>query len=130
MNLPELLAILEAEGVGLSADASSGRVVVDAPRGVMTVELKAALLVHKPWLLAHLARQAPREEVGGRTSGASTHEPGRIDRPNLELCGSTFEAADPHALAGRGAAGGEGKPDAEEGDSSRGRDLSRPEGEK
>ena len=50
MNLPELQACLDRLGVRLSL-----RLVVDAPAGVMTRELKAALAAHKPRLLAQLA---------------------------------------------------------------------------
>ena len=53
MTLPELMDALGARGVKLSL-----RLVVDAPSGVMTDDLKAALAAHKPSLLAALGREA------------------------------------------------------------------------
>ena len=49
MTLPELRACLDRLGVRLSV-----RLVVDAPVGVLTPEVKAALADHKPALLALL----------------------------------------------------------------------------
>jgi TubC N-terminal docking domain len=54
MTLPELNACLERLGVKLSL-----RLVVDAPAGALTPEVKAALATHKPALLALLAGPAP-----------------------------------------------------------------------
>lgn len=50
MTLPELRSCLDRLGVKLSL-----RLVVDAPAGVMTPEIKAALAVYKPRLAATLA---------------------------------------------------------------------------
>ncbi len=61
LDLPGLLATLETLGIRLSL-----RLVIDAPRGVLTNDLKAALAAHKPLLVARLAAadiQAPRPEA-------------------------------------------------------------------
>ncbi len=50
MTLPELQSCLDSLGVKLSP-----RLVVDAPAGVMTAELRDALAAHKPALLRLLA---------------------------------------------------------------------------
>ncbi len=54
MTLPELQSCLDRLGVSLSL-----RLVVDAPVGVMTPEVKSALLAHKPALLALLVATPP-----------------------------------------------------------------------
>jgi TubC N-terminal docking domain len=54
MTFPELQSCLERLGVKLSL-----RVVVDAPAGAITPELKEALATHKPALLALLVRVPP-----------------------------------------------------------------------
>jgi hypothetical protein len=53
MTLPELLDYLDARGVRLSL-----RLVVDAPRGVLSEEVKSALATYKPLLLLRLAQEA------------------------------------------------------------------------
>jgi hypothetical protein len=50
MNLPELQSCLDRLGVKLSL-----RLVVDAPTGALTPEIKSALVNHKPDLLSRLA---------------------------------------------------------------------------
>jgi hypothetical protein len=50
MTLPELQARLDRLGVQLTL-----RLVVDAPAGVLTAEIKTSLAAHKPRLLAMLA---------------------------------------------------------------------------
>ena len=50
MTLPELQSCLNSLGIKLSL-----RLVVDAPAGVMTTELRGALATHKPRLLALLS---------------------------------------------------------------------------
>src|SRR5262245_12603834 len=58
MNLPELQACLDRCGVRLSSRSVAGappKLVVDAPAGVLTEELKAALVECKATLLARLA---------------------------------------------------------------------------
>lgn len=59
-TLPDLQASLGRLGVRLSL-----RLVVDAPAGVMTEELKAALTVHRPRLLAMLAGVDDRTDPAG-----------------------------------------------------------------
>jgi hypothetical protein len=54
MTLPELQSCLDHLGVNLSV-----RLVVDAPAGAMTPEVKEALATHKPTLLALLALGLP-----------------------------------------------------------------------
>jgi hypothetical protein len=49
MNLPDLIATLDAQGVRLSV-----RLVVDAPSGALSPELREALAAQKPALLARL----------------------------------------------------------------------------
>ena len=71
MTLPDLQAGLDRLGVVLSARGD--RLVIDAPAGALTPEIKAALATHKPALLARLAdppwspRRPPAvvEEIGG-----------------------------------------------------------------
>jgi hypothetical protein len=53
MTLPDLLDLFSARGVKISL-----RLRVEAPRSVLTEEIKAALEVHKPLLLMRLAREA------------------------------------------------------------------------
>jgi TubC N-terminal docking domain len=54
MTFPELQSCLDRLGVNLSI-----RLVVDAPAGAMTPEVKNALATHKPTLLALLAIGSP-----------------------------------------------------------------------
>jgi hypothetical protein len=58
MTLPELSACLESLGVKLSL--SGDKLVVDAPANVVTPEVRTALAIHKPALLALLACGPPR----------------------------------------------------------------------
>jgi hypothetical protein len=51
LTVGELLKILDAKGVRLSAD-----LVVDAPPEALTPELRDALTVHKALLLNHVVR--------------------------------------------------------------------------
>jgi hypothetical protein len=65
MNLPDLIATLDAQDVRLSA-----RLVVDAPVGALTPELREALAAHTPALLARLAGagvERPTREAGTYT---------------------------------------------------------------
>ncbi len=88
MTLPELMDALEARGVKLSL-----RLVVDAPRGVMTDQIKTALAVHKPALLARLGREAQWEQLAVQRWGPARDDPspevigGRPDRSRLETRG-------------------------------------------
>lgn len=58
MTLHDLLRVLEARGLRLSL-----RLVADAPRNAVTADLRAALLEHKPHLLAELGRAAHWEAL-------------------------------------------------------------------
>jgi hypothetical protein len=58
MTLHDLLEALNARDVRLSL-----RLVVDAPRGVLSEQFKAALIAHKPTLLARLGREAQWESL-------------------------------------------------------------------
>ena len=83
MTLPELQSCLDHLGVKLSL-----RLVVDAPAGVMTPEIKTALAAHKPRLLALLAgvddqiNSSPEPAVAKTLSvaPASSAPPGRGPR--------------------------------------------------
>ncbi len=75
---------LEARGVKLSL-----RLVVDAPRGVMTDPIKAALTAHKPHLLARLGRDAQWEALAAQRWGPALNDPTPDDGP------------DPYALSER-----------------------------
>ena len=83
MNLPELVEALEARGVKLSL-----RLVVDAPRGVLTDQIKTALAAHKPALLARLGRVAQWEQLATQRWGPALNDstPGIIiDKTNEDL---------------------------------------------
>jgi TubC N-terminal docking domain len=75
MTLPELQSCLDRLGVKLSLRGD--RLAVDAPAGVMTEEIKAALAAHKPALLAMLAGLDDRTDPAGPTAG----EPSLPDGP-------------------------------------------------
>src|SRR5271166_6958992 len=70
MTLPELMDALEARGVKLSL-----RLVVDAPRGVVTDQIKTALAAHKPTLLARLGRDAQWEQLAAQRWGPALNDP-------------------------------------------------------
>jgi hypothetical protein len=72
MNLTDLLTAVSSSGIKLSTDPASTKLVVSAPRGVMTDELKAALVAHKAMLLAQLAREASGQGSGHRSSYPSS----------------------------------------------------------
>jgi len=69
MTLPELVEALEARDIKLSL-----RLVVDAPRGVMTDEIKTALAAHKPALLARLGRNAHWEQLAAQRWGPAASD--------------------------------------------------------
>ncbi len=69
MTLPDLMNALEAKGVKLSL-----RLVVDAPRGVMTDQIKTALVAHKPALLARLGRDAQWEHLATQRWGPAASD--------------------------------------------------------
>lgn len=70
MTLPELTEALDALGVRLSV-----RLVVDAPRGVLTPEIRDALAVHKPLLLLRLSREAQWETLCHERWGPAIGDP-------------------------------------------------------
>lgn len=60
MTTATLFAALRERGVNLAA--IGGRLRVDAPRGVLTPELRATLSAHKAEMLAMLAPTPPESE--------------------------------------------------------------------
>jgi hypothetical protein len=77
MTLADLLEALASLGVSLSA-----RLVVDAPRGELTPELRSALEAHKALLLQQVVREMVWAElstwrwgpaVGDPTAGINAH---------------------------------------------------------
>src|SRR6516165_3448036 len=86
MTLPEVIAALDDRGVKLSL-----RLVVDAPRGAMTDELRRALAEHKPSLLARLGRAAQWEYLSTLRWG-----PALSDQPD-----AADDHPDPYAIAER-----------------------------
>jgi hypothetical protein len=86
MTLPDLIAALDARGVRLSA-----RLVVDAPAGVLTPELRDALAAHKPLLLQRIVRGMVWAELSGWRWGPALPDTAAIDGP------------DPYAAAERAA---------------------------
>jgi hypothetical protein len=95
MTLPDVIAAVDGRGVKLSL-----RLVVDAPRGAMTDELRRALADHKPSLLARLGREAEWEYLSTLRWG-----PALSDQPeDLE------DGPYPYALAERGAVQNESIP--------------------
>jgi hypothetical protein len=110
MTLPDLIAALDARGVRLSA-----RLVVDAPAGVLTPELRDALAAHKPLLLQRVVREMVWAELSplrwGPARGDPTpglDNPGR--RPTLDTSALALAAADPEALTERAAIRAESGP--------------------
>ena len=73
MTLPELVETLKVRGVKLSL-----RLVVDAPRGVMTDEIKAALVAHRGALLARLGRDAQWEQLAAQRWGPALSDPTHV----------------------------------------------------
>ncbi len=70
MTLPELSCRLDELGVLLSV-----RLVVDAPRGVLTPEITDALKDHKPLLLVWLSREAQWEALRHLRWGPAIDDP-------------------------------------------------------
>lgn len=99
MTLPDLLATLDAQGVCLSA-----RLVVDAPSGALTPELRDALAAHKALLLERLVREMVWAERSTWRWGPATGDPTPgivIDRPDPARRRAALEIAadDPYAIA-------------------------------
>lgn len=70
MTLPELSSRLDELGILLSV-----RLVVDAPRGVLTPEMIDDLRSHKPLLLVRLSREAQWETLRHRRWGPARDDP-------------------------------------------------------
>jgi hypothetical protein len=70
MSLPELALILAERGIGLTL-----RLVVDAPRGALTPDVRDALEEHKPMLLMGLARQAQWDALKDQRWGPAVEDP-------------------------------------------------------
>jgi len=81
MTLHELNACLDRLEVKLSL-----RLVVDAPAGTLTSEVRDALATHKPTLLARLGREAQWEKLSKERWGPAIGDPtpGTVvtDRPS------------------------------------------------
>ena len=75
MTMHDLTTCLDKLGVALSL-----RLVVDAPRGVLTPEIREALADFKPLLLVHLAREEQWESLRHERwgPGLDDGEPGII----------------------------------------------------
>jgi hypothetical protein len=70
MTLHELVETLKAQVVKLSL-----RLVVDAPRGAMTDQIKSAMAAHKPSLLARLGKEAEWEHLSAQRWGPALNDP-------------------------------------------------------
>lgn len=77
MTLHDLMHALDARGVKLSL-----RLVVDAPRGAVTDDLRTALDAHKPHLLARLGRDAQWEILAAQRWGPALNDPPPADDPD------------------------------------------------
>jgi hypothetical protein len=102
MTPADLSAALESADVRLGL-----RLVVDAPAGSITPEIKAALAEHKPLLLMKLAREAQwavlsqqrwgpaREAPAPVTDGYTAEERAAIEAEGLTMAESKFGGSDP-----------------------------------
>ena len=84
----ELLDTLTASGVRL--EARGVRILIDAPKGVLTAELRNALTLHKTGLIAALRLDSPCDNCGstGTHSDVPIHD-GRSTRRDCGRCGRT-----------------------------------------
>ena len=75
MTMHDLTTCLDKLGVALSL-----RLVVDAPRGALTPDIREALAEFKPLLLVHMAREAQWESLRHERwgPGLDDGEPGII----------------------------------------------------
>src|SRR4051794_35649655 len=100
MTLPELTTCLDALDIRLSL-----RLVVDARRGAVTPEVKAALQAHRSALLVRLARDTQWAELTALRWGPAVGDPEPgiiIDRPDPARKLAAPQAADdPDTIAGR-----------------------------
>jgi hypothetical protein len=70
MTLPDLAEALDAIGVSLSA-----RLVVDAPEGAMTPDLRAALAEHKVLILQRVVREMTWSDLARKRWGNQLADP-------------------------------------------------------
>jgi hypothetical protein len=90
MTSADLLAALDAREVQLAA-----RLVVDAPAGALTPELREALTAHKPLLLQRVVRgmvwaELSRMRWEGADEAPGIDNPGR--RPSLDMPAMALQA--------------------------------------
>jgi hypothetical protein len=100
MTLPDLQACLDRLGVRLSL-----RLVVDAPAGVMTPEILAALVAHKPRLLALLTGVDDRADPTGPPVSEpirSAGPPGLSDSEAVAAIDAAFADPAPARRSDRG----------------------------
>ena len=95
MTAHDLLADLTARGVQLTAQG--GRLHVDAPAGVLTEELRAALVSRKADLLALLARSNEINEIN--EPGTDQETPTSLNSSNSYDVGETMAATTAAAIA-------------------------------
>jgi hypothetical protein len=89
MSPADLLAALDARDVRLSV-----RLVVDAPAGVLTPELRSALAAHKPLLLQRVVREMVWAELSAQRWGPAVGDPTPgIDNPGRRPSLETLAAA-------------------------------------
>src|SRR5512135_2439805 len=70
MTLPDLISALGAQGVRLSA-----RLVVDAPSGALTPELRGVLAAHKVPILEKIVREMMWEKLSSQRWGPAAADP-------------------------------------------------------
>jgi hypothetical protein len=91
MTLPDLISALDAQGVRLSA-----HLMVDAPRGALTPELRDALAAHKALLLGRVVQELVWAELSTWRWGPAKGDPTPgivIDRPDRGRMLAALEAA-------------------------------------
>ena len=76
MTARELLTELKQKGVDIKANGD--RLVIDAPKGAITPELRTSLAQHKSDLLALLNAPAPEEPAPLPKTGLSVDDDGRL----------------------------------------------------
>src|SRR4051812_44018644 len=76
MTAHQLLSQLRAKGVELNA-SGDGRLVIDAPKGTITEDLRGSLATHKAELLEILQRPAVPAPV-------PVSEPARVSQPSSQ----------------------------------------------
>jgi hypothetical protein len=99
VTLPDLISALDSQGVRLSA-----RLVVDAPSGALTPELRDALAAHKALLLQWVVQELVWAKLSTWRWGPAKSDPTPgivIDRPDPTRRCAALETAtdDPYASA-------------------------------